>query len=67
MKTSARLSVKFVQKSSNKVVLTLPSDSMEVHQFFSNEFVDQIMKSTFKNVESIGTIMVVIDQDFLLK
>jgi len=67
MKTTARLNVKFVQISTNKVVLNLPSDSMEVHQFFANEFVDQIMKQSFKNIDLIGPIKIVVDQDFLLK
>ena len=66
-KTTPRLSVKFVQKANNRVILTLPTDSMEVHQYFQNDFVDQIMKQSFKNYETIGPIMIVVDQDFLLK
>jgi len=66
-KTTARLTVKFVKKSTNQVVLTLYTNSLEVFQFFSNEYVDQIMKNTFKNYETIGNIMIVVDQDFLLK
>lgn len=67
IKTTARLSVKFVQKSTNKIILTLPTDSMEVYQYFSNDFVDQIMKQTFKNYETIGNVMILVDQDFVLK
>lgn len=67
IKTTARLSVKFVQKSTNKIILTLPTDSMEVYQYFSNDFVDQIMKQTFKNYETIGNVMILVDQDFILK
>lgn len=66
-KTTARLTVKFVKKSTNQVVLTLYTNSMEVYQFFSNEYVDQIMKNTFKNYESIGNVSVVIEHEFLLK
>lgn len=67
VKTTSRLSVKFVQKSTNKIILTLPTDSMEVYQYFSNDFVDQIMKQTFKNYETIGNVMILVDQDFILK
>lgn len=67
MKNSVRLQVKFVQKSSNKVILSLPSDTMEVHQFFQNEFVDQIIKQNFKNYEAIGNVLIVVDQEFQLK
>lgn len=67
VKSSVRLNVKFVQKSSNKVILTLPSDTMEVYQFFQNDFIDQIMKQTFKNYEAIGPILIVVDQEFILK
>jgi len=66
-KTTARLTVKFVKKSNNTVILSLPTDSMEVYQYFSNDFVNQIMRNTFKNIESIGDIMIVVDQDFNLK
>lgn len=66
-KTNPRLSVKFVKKANNQVILTLPTDSMEVYQFFQNDFVDQIMKQSFKNYETIGPIMIVVDQDFSLK
>lgn len=65
-KQSARLSAKFIQLSTNKIILTLPTDSMEAYQFFSNDFIDQIMKNTFKNYESIGPVKVMIDQDFQL-
>lgn len=67
VKTTPRLSVKFVKKATNQVILTLPTDSMEVYQYFQNDFVDQIMKQSFKNYESIGNIMIVVDQDFQLK
>ena len=67
IKNSVRLQVKFVQKSSNKVILSLPSDTMEVHQFFQNEFVDQIIKQNFKNYEAIGNVLIVVDQEFQLK
>jgi hypothetical protein len=66
-KTTARLTVKFVKKSNNSVILTLPTDSMEVYQYFSTDFINQIMRNTFKNIESIGDIMIVVDQDFKLK
>lgn len=66
-KTTPRLAVKFVKKVNNQVILTLYTDSMEIHQYFQNDFIDQIMKQTFKNYETIGPIMIVVDQDFLLK
>lgn len=66
-KTTARLNVKFVKKANNQVILTLPTDSMEVYQYFQNDFIDQIMKQSFKNYETIGPIMIVVDQDFMLK
>ncbi len=67
-KTTARLSVKFVKESTNEIILTMPSDSMEVYQYFQNDFVDQIMKQTFKDkVDSIGNILIVVDQPFVLK
>lgn len=66
-KTKSRLAVKFVKKTTNQVILTLHTDSMEVHQYFQNEFVDQIMKQTFKNYETLGDILIVVDQDFILK
>lgn len=67
-KDTARLTAKFVKLSTNEVVLSVPTDSMEAHQFFKNEFVDQVMKQTFgAKAEKIGDILVVIDQTFRLK
>ncbi len=67
-KTSVRLSVKFVKESTNEIILTMPSDTMEVYQYFQNDFIDQIMRQTFGNkVDSIGNILIVVDQSFVLK
>jgi hypothetical protein len=67
-KTSVRLSVKFVKESTNEIILTMPSDTMEVYQYFQNDFVDQIMRQTFgAKVETIGNILIVVDQSFVLK
>jgi len=67
-KTTARLSVKFVKLSNNQVVLTIPSDSMEVYQFFQNNVVDQHMSQAYGDkVESIGSVKIVVEQEFLLK
>lgn len=67
-KESVRLMAKFVKLSTNEVILSVPTDSMEVYQYFSNEFVDQVLKQTFGNkVDKIGDVLVVIDQTFRYK
>lgn len=68
-KTTARLEAKIVKVSTNEVIFTVPTDSMEVYQYFKNDFVDQVMKSTFgaAKIDKIGDIMVVIDVVYKLK
>lgn len=67
-KTTARLEAKFVKVSTNEVILTVPTDSMEVHQYFKNDFVTQVLHQTFgAKVSKIGDVMVVIDQVFKYK
>lgn len=69
MKSSVRLSAKFVQKSSNKILFTIPTDTMEVYQVFQNDFVTQIMRQRYSEKEcaSIGSVTIVVDQEFVIK
>ncbi len=67
-KTTTRLEVKIVKISTNEIIFTIPTDSMEAYQYFSNDFVDQVMKSTFgAKVDLIGDIKIIIDQEFKYK
>jgi len=62
-KTTPRLEAKIVKVSTNEVIFTCPTNSMDVHQYFRNDFIDQIMKQTFgAQTEKIGDVLVVIDQ-----
>jgi hypothetical protein len=68
-KASTRLSAKIVQKSSNKILMTIPTDTMEVYQVFQNDYINQVIRQKYseKDCEVIGPITVVVDLDFTLK
>lgn len=68
VKETPRLLVKFVQESTNNIILQVPITAMEVHDFFKTDYIHSVMKNTFgeDRLKEIGSVVVVIDQRYLL-
>jgi hypothetical protein len=66
IKDNTRLSVKFVRESDNEIILTIPITPMEIHEYMKTDYVQSVMRNTFgqERLESIGDIIVVIDQRY---
>ena len=65
MKSSSRLTVKFVQVSTNNVLFEIKDrDWMTIGELFTDHYVDQLLKQTYgndvKKLESIGKVMVLV-------
>jgi hypothetical protein len=68
IKDNNRLSVKFVRESDNEIILTIPITPMEIHEYMKTDYVQSVMRNTFgqERLESIGDIIVVIDQRYTI-
>jgi len=65
---SSRLKVKFVKIETNEIILEVPITPMEIQDFMKPDYVKSVMKNTFgeARLQSIGDIIVLIDQQFNL-
>lgn len=68
VKETPRLMVKFVQESTNDIILQVPITAMEVHDYFKTDYIHSILRNTFgeDRLTEIGNVIVVIDQRYLL-
>lgn len=68
VKETPRLMVKFVQESTNDIILQVPITAMEVHDYFKADYIHSILKNTFgeDRLIKIGSVNVVIDQRYIL-
>lgn len=69
IKTTSRLMIKFVQESTNEIILELPTTPLELHDYFKPDFIASIMRNTFgvDKMKKIGNIVIIVDVAYTLK
>jgi hypothetical protein len=69
IKSANRLTVKFVQESTNEIILEVPSTALELHDFFKPDYVTSIIRNTFgeDKMKKIGNVTLVVDVQYIFK
>ncbi|NJO64819.1 MAG: hypothetical protein HC836_43815 [Richelia sp. RM2_1_2] len=69
MKGSSRLTVKFVQAGTNKILFEIKDrDWMNIGELFTDHYVDQLLKQTYGHdaakLEKIGKVIVLVTGEY---
>jgi hypothetical protein len=65
---TSRFTVKFVREENNEIILEVPTTPMELLDYFKTDYVYKVMKNTFgeAKLESIGNVIVLVDQKYIV-